>query len=107
MATTNSLDAYLADEVNRVASLVPADGRFGQRKVFVAALFAALQVQSLACEGCDLADLKAFLIRANRDGRLALARADLVEAMDPGMVAHSEIRHLGAEFHFVIDSAVA
>jgi hypothetical protein len=61
MATTNSLDAYLADEVNRVASLVPADGRFGQRKVFVAALFAALQVQSLACEGCDLADLKALL----------------------------------------------
>jgi hypothetical protein len=106
MATTNSLDAYLADEVNRVASLVPADGRFGQRKVFIAALFAALQTESLTCEECDLDDLKAFLV-ANRDGRLALARADLVGAMDPELVRQSEIRHLGCEFHFLIDQSRA
>ena len=106
-AMTESLDAYLASEVNRVASLVPAAGRFGDRKVFVCALFAALQTESLTCEGCDLDDLKAFLVRANRAGLLALARADLVGAMDQAMVRASQIQHRGAEFHFVIDRAVA
>jgi len=75
--------------------------RFGDRKVFISAVFRAM-----AKAGHDVGSLDAFkarLIVANRDGLLQLARADLVGAMPAAAVSASEIRSLGAEFHFVID----
>ena len=49
-----------------------------------------------------LAGFKADLVAAHRAGELALARADLVAAMDPALVAASEIAVDGASFHFVV-----
>ena len=40
-------------------------------------------------------------MEAHRQGELRLARADLVAAMDPELVARSEIGYLNATFHFV------
>jgi hypothetical protein len=75
-------------------------GRFGQRKVFIAAIRRALL-------GTELKDLPrstvdTLLVRAHRAGLLELARADLVAAMDQNEVRDSEVITSGASFHFVI-----
>ena len=44
---------------------------------------------------------KQLLVAANRDGLVELTRADLVAAMDPALVAASQIDDLGSTFHFV------
>ena len=49
-----------------------------------------------------LDDFKARLVAAHRAGELTLARADLVAAMDPALVAASEIAADGASFHFLV-----
>lgn len=49
----------------------------------------------------SLPDFKAKLVAAHREGALRLARADLVAAMDEGLVARSETTYLNATFHFV------
>ena len=68
------------------------------------------------CDGASLEDFKAWLLRSlriTRDGTesgaplIVLARADLVAAMDPAMVAASETVMDGATFHFLLDPAVA
>jgi hypothetical protein len=70
---------------------------------------------TLPC-GATLEHFKAWLLRGlrlTRDGTergaplVVLARADLVAAMDPTMVAASETVTDGAMFHFVLDPAVA
>lgn len=77
---------------------VPSAGRFGE-KVFVSALWQDLQVADL-----PLDKFKHWLVGANRDGQIVLARADLPSAMNPKLVAASEIRDQGATFHFVLDA---
>ena len=72
-----------------------ADGRFGPDKLFVSALLRALPHER------DPTALKDRLLQAHRAGLLALSRADLVEAMDPREVESSEIRYMGATFHFL------
>jgi hypothetical protein len=72
-----------------------ADGRFGPDKLFVSALLRALPHER------DPAAFKDRLLQAHRAGLLALSRADLVEAMDPREVESSEIRYMGATFHFL------
>ena len=66
--------------------------------------------------GCTIEDFKTWLLRSRRitrDGSEAgaplvvLARADFVAAMDPAVVAASEITTDGATFHFVLDPATA
>ena len=74
-------------------------GRFGDRKVFVAALWRRVRRKL----GMSLDEFKQWLFAQHRAGALQLARADLVSAMDPNLVASSEIRVPGAEFHFVVD----
>ncbi|HEX8111739.1 MAG TPA: hypothetical protein VF516_28605, partial [Kofleriaceae bacterium] len=81
---------------------VGADGRFGAENVFVSAIWHRI------ADDRRLVDLsfdrfKRWLVNANRDGWLVLARADLVGAMDPRQVAESEIEDRGATFHFVLD----
>ncbi|HEY0479886.1 MAG TPA: hypothetical protein VGD37_20345 [Kofleriaceae bacterium] len=89
-----------ADDVLRAAGAA-TEGRFGDRKVFVSALWEQLRREPRWAE-LPLAELKARLLAAHRAGELTLARADLVAAMDPGLVAASEIAADGASFHFVI-----
>jgi hypothetical protein len=74
-------------------------GVFGDRKVFISALWRALG--SDRDTGANLDEFKQRLVEANRIGLLRLYRADLVEEMDPAEVAASATRYLNATFHFV------
>ncbi len=91
-----------AAEVRRVAGAVgEGDGRFGERKVFVSAVWNEGRARGRWAEmGGE--QFKAWLFAAHAAGELTLARADLVAAMDPGRVAASEIVVNGATFHFVV-----
>lgn len=80
-------------------------GRFGPRKVFVSAIWEGLRDQPGMPD--SLAALKARLLAAHRAGELELTRADLVAAMDPALVAASEIVADGATFHFVVRADIA
>jgi hypothetical protein len=89
-----------AAAVLRAADAV-VDGWFGDRKVFVSAVWDQLR-RDPRWARLGLAGFKADLVAAHRAGELALARADLVAAMDPALVAASEIAVDGASFHFVV-----
>ena len=78
-----------------------AVGRFGDRKVFVAAVWDELR-RDPRWAGLALAGFKGRLLDAYRARELVLARADLVAAMDPALVAASEIAADGASFHFIV-----
>lgn len=74
--------------------------RFGDRKVFICTVAEAMTL------GGDfrgsLETFKKRLLEARRAGLLTLARADLVSAMDPELVAWSETPDDIATFHFVV-----
>ena len=75
-------------------------GRFGENKVFLSHVWAAL----LAAGHARTAEEKTFkerLLRANTAGLLRLSRADLAGAHDPRDVHDSEVTHLGEAFHFL------
>ena len=79
-----------------------ARGRFGDRKVFIAAVRRALRATKYG--SLPRAAIDELLIRAHRERLLQLARADLVAAMDPDEVRDSEITYGGiAKFHFIVD----
>jgi len=92
--------ASFADDALRAAGAV-TEGRFGDRKVFVSAAWDELRRDPRWSE-LALAAFKTRLVAAHRAGELALARADLVAAMDPALVAASEIAADGASFHFIV-----
>ena len=77
-----------------------ARGRFGDRKVFVAAIRRALRATRYA--SLPRTAIDELLFRAHREELLVLARADLVSAMDPDEIRDSEIVVDGARFHFVV-----
>lgn len=85
--------------VRHAVAAVRGPGRFGDRKVFVFALWQRVGRKL----GMSLDEFKQWLFSQHRARALQLARADLVSAMDPKLVASSEIRVPGAEFHFVVD----
>ena len=91
--------AFAADVLGAAARVV--DGRFGDRKVFVSAVWDELHRDPRWAD-LALAEFKTRLVAAHRAGELALARADLVAAMDPALVAASEIAADGASFHFIV-----
>ncbi len=93
--------ASFPDAARRAAGVV-VDGRFGDRKVFVSAVWRAL-ARDPRWAALSLDEFKTRLVAAHRAGELLLARADLVAAMDPALVAASEIAVDGASFHFLID----
>jgi hypothetical protein len=95
--------ATFATEVMRVASSNDA-ARFGDRKVFVASVWDHLR-RDPRWSALSLDEFKAQLVAAHRAGVLVLARADLVAAMDPALVAASEVVADGASFHFVLREA--
>jgi hypothetical protein len=100
------LEALPADTlltlVREAIPRIGSDGRFGPEKVFVSAIWHRIESDSRLPE-LSLDRFKRWLVTANRDQLLDLARADLVGAMDAELVAESEIRDLGATFHFVVD----
>ena len=114
-------DLEVARLAHHALADVPAAGRFGDRKVFIASLWAkmcdvdAQTGGTLTC-GATLEHFKAWLLRSRlftADGTengahlVVLCRADLVAAMDPAQVAASETVTDGAVFHFVLDPRVA
>lgn len=64
---------------------------FGDRKVFLCALFGTVAEQ-------DMADVE----RLRRAGLITCARADLISAMDYDLVQASQWDCGGAVFHFII-----
>jgi hypothetical protein len=79
-------------------------GWYGDNKVFIVHAWRAIEHDS-ELSGIDLETFKRRLAEANNARLLDLARADLVQAMDPEDVRLSEISYLNATFHFIrIDS---
>jgi hypothetical protein len=100
-----TMNAAPAPALRILASLILEDVRcdagvrwFGDRKVFLSTV-----------PGIDLtdADCRADLDVMRRAGLLEFARADLVAAMDPAIVAASEWRLDGATMHFLVVPALA
>lgn len=100
--TTCSL-ADLAAAVRCAVAVIghSANQRVGTRKVFLAAVHAALGGEG----AIDLEAFKRRMVTAHQAGLLVLARADMVAAMPRAAVAASEVSEGGAEFHFVLDDA--
>jgi hypothetical protein len=69
---------------------VPAAGRFGSNKIFIHAAYAQL---GGAAQGWTLEEFKTECVALHLAGELSLSRADLVGAMDPDMVAASNVYH--------------
>jgi deoxyribodipyrimidine photolyase-like uncharacterized protein len=84
-----------------------AKGRFGDRKVFIAALWRQLRTQP-SFHGMTIKEFKDRLYEAHRQRLVTLARADLVAAMDPTEVAESEWAGPGGipTYHLVVDPDV-
>lgn len=99
-----------ARTVREIARTIPAErtrdglahGRFGSRKVFLAALRRQLGADPRFARMPRTA-IDDLLVGANRAGLLELGRADLVAAMDPVEVRDSEINTPIARYHFLID----
>jgi|GEM_PF-4591302 len=89
--------AAVRDTIPRIGN----DGRFGE-KVYVSAIWRGITRDRKAGD-LSLDHFKRWLLGANRDGQLVLARADLIGAMDAKQVTESEINDRGATFHFVLD----
>jgi hypothetical protein len=94
------LSAFAAT-VRALATGSPPQDRFHDNKVFIAALWRASQ-RELNFPRLTLPEFKQRLVEANSRNLLHLSRADLVQAMDPQLVAESETTYLNATFHFVL-----
>jgi hypothetical protein len=92
----------LLNIVREALPRVGSEGRFGDEKVFVSAIWRGIE-KDRRLSSFSLERFKRWLLTANRDGKLLLARADLVGAMNANLVAESEIEDQGATFHFVLD----
>jgi hypothetical protein len=93
--------AAFAATVKRIARDCPPEARFGANKAFIAAVWRDSQAEA-SFPPMSLADFKAALAEASRDGLIRLEPADLVQAMDPKLVTESETVRAGAAFHFVL-----
>lgn len=97
-AATRPTSADFSAAVNAAAAAVVARGRRGEAygdSAFISAVYDELR------PGFGLEQFKAELLEAMRRGEVSLTRADLVEAMDPRVVARSEAAYLSATFHLV------
>ncbi len=103
------IEQALQDPLPIVIAALPTihgAGRFGDRKVFIAALWDRVDGKIRM----PLLAFKRWLIDQHRQRRLVLARADLIAAMPHDMVSRSETKtegvYAGAAFHFVVDPSV-
>lgn len=83
------------------AARTAQDGVFGGRKVFISAVWDQLRRDG-RWASLSIPEFKRRLLDAQRAGEVELARADLVAAMDPRLVADSETLADGASFHFIV-----
>lgn len=91
--------------LNLIRETIPRigpDGRFGDEKVFVSAIWQHLEDDGRLADW-SLDRFKRWLVKANSDQLLDLARADAQGDMDSRLVEESEIVDRGATFHFVVD----
>ena len=92
--------ARFAASVQRAANASTEAQRFGDRKVFISEV-----AKNLGVSRSELPAFKKKLLEARRAGQIQLARADLVEAMDPHQVDNSatvDNTDWGSEeYHFV------
>lgn len=97
-------DQALLSLVHEAMAHVGPAGRVGPEKVFVSAIWHQIAADRRASD-LSLDGFKRWLVLANREQLLALERADAVGAMDPRLVAESEIEieNVGSTFHFVVD----
>lgn len=95
-----ALAPRFAADVQAVARAV-RDGVFGDRKVYISSVWDQLRREPAWSE-ISLHDFKLRLLSAHRAGDLVLARADLVAAMNPTLLAASETVVDGATFHFIV-----
>lgn len=93
----------LLKAVREIIPQVGADGRHGPEKVFVSALWQGI-TSDRSVSHVPLDKFKSWLLSANRQGQLVLARADFPSLMNQKLLADSEIQDQGATFHFVLDS---
>lgn len=89
-----------ANTVKAVARRSPT-GWFGGNKVFISHVWRQLKDEPRFAP-LGLTGFKEKLIEANRENRLTLSRADLVQEMDPSDVQQSETAYLNALFHFIL-----
>jgi uncharacterized protein (DUF2267 family) len=90
-----------AATVRALAASSPPQDRFHHNKVFISAIWKTMQREP-HLPRLSLEEFKQRLLEANSQGLLQLSRADLVQAMDPQLVAEAETRYLNAQFHFVL-----
>jgi hypothetical protein len=90
----------LTEQVHAIARGA-REGVFGDRKVFISEVWRELR-RDPAYASLTLDEFKGHLLSAHRAGQLVLARADLVAAMNPELVAASETVSDGASFHFIV-----
>lgn len=101
VSIATSLDT-LADAVHATLAQIGAEGRFSPEKVFVSAVWRGLEKERRV-SGMTFDSFKRGLVAAMRAGKVRLARADLIGAMDAKLVSDSEILDNGSTFHFVIE----
>lgn len=88
----------LTDIIQETISKIPEEGRFcGGRKVYISAVQANLGMF------IDMDTFKELLIKLHTAGELHLERIDMPAFGDPMQLAESEIRHLGAVYHVIVD----
>lgn len=92
-------DFALAVQVAAAHAQRTASNAFGT-KVYSVAVWRELTTQP-AWRDLSLDEFKHRLVAAHERGSVQLARADLVSAMDPALLALSEMRRGHAVFHFV------
>ncbi len=85
-----------------LAARVDDSGRFGDHKVYIAALWERANAEEPALSRLGEAEFKEKLVAAHRAGWLTLERADFVPAMERARVEASEARYRNAAFHFLV-----
>lgn len=93
--------ATFAGTVRALAMRSAPEDRFHDNKVFIAALWRASQREP-NFPRLALPAFKQRLLDANAQHLLHLSRADLVQVMDPRLVAESETVQDNATYHFVL-----
>ncbi len=94
------LHAFAATVLALARKSPPMD-RYYETKVFIVAVWRASQAEP-NFPRLTLAEFKAHLLHAHVQNLLSLVRADLVSAMDPQLVAESELAYRNATFHFIL-----
>lgn len=90
----------VANQVKHFMDKVPKEGQWGDRKVWIYAMWKVLE-KSSAFEGWNLISFKNALVVCNKRGLLALSRSDFPEGADPRMVKMSETVYLHTTFHLI------